>query len=137
MARVLLFSFFMAFSFGFSGQNFHEKYEISEFINGTDFTIKRKAFKEFKNQKLQFRIQISHKILLKYEERVPIIADCKAGISIDKNKYIVPRDLTIGQFLYILKKQKTLYQACQLFLAKVRMLQYAQFQCLKKRTSSF
>ena len=49
MARVLLFYFFVGFSVFSMAQNFHEKYEISEFITGTDFTIKRKAFKEFKN----------------------------------------------------------------------------------------
>lgn len=72
--------------------------------------------KEFKNQKLEFRIQTSDKILLKYKERVPIIADCKAGISIDKNKYIVPRDLTIGQFLYILKKRINIEPTQSIFL---------------------
>lgn len=49
MARVLLFSFFVSFTALSIAQNFHEKYEISEFINGTDFTIKRKAFRVFKN----------------------------------------------------------------------------------------
>jgi hypothetical protein len=49
MAKVLLFYFFVSLTAFSIAQNFHEKYEISEFINGTDFTIKRKAFKEFKN----------------------------------------------------------------------------------------
>ena len=49
MARVLLFSLIVFFSIGVSAQSFHEKYQISEFINGIDFTVKRKAFKEFKN----------------------------------------------------------------------------------------
>ena len=47
--RLLLFSFFVSFTALSMAQNFHDKYEISEFINGTDFTIKRKAFKELKN----------------------------------------------------------------------------------------
>lgn len=72
--------------------------------------------KKFKNQKFEFRIQTSDKILLKYNERVPIIADCKAEINIDKNKYIVPRDLTIGQFLYILKKKINIEPTESIFL---------------------
>lgn len=72
--------------------------------------------KEFKNQKLEVRIQMSDKILLKYQDRVPIIADCKIGINIFKNKYIVPKDLTIGQFLYILKKRINIESTQSIFL---------------------
>ena len=78
--------------------------------------------KEFKNQKLEFRIQTSDKILLKYKERVPIIADCKQGININKNKYIVPRDLTIGQFLYILKKRINIEPTQSIFLISNNVL---------------
>ena len=65
--RLLLFSFFVAFSFGFSAQNFHEKYEISEFINGTDFTIKRKAFKEFKNHLEKHNYQFDSDLRKEYK----------------------------------------------------------------------
>lgn len=59
---------------------------------------------KFRKQKLEERIKISKKIISKYSQRVPIIVDCKKEINLDKNKYIVPNDLTFGQFMYIKKK---------------------------------
>ena len=61
--------------------------------------------KKFKSQKLEERLQTSRKIKLKYPNRIPIIIDCKKNIEIDKNKYIVPTDLTIGQFLFTLRRR--------------------------------
>ena len=46
--RVLLFSFFVAFSFGFSSQNFHEKYDIDGFMVIADYTEPKPTFKKFK-----------------------------------------------------------------------------------------
>ena len=45
----------------------------------------------------------------KYPQRVPIIVDCKKELKLDKNKYIVPNDLTVGQFMYILKKRINIF----------------------------
>ena len=59
---------------------------------------------KFKKQSLEKRVQASDKITLKYPERVPVIVDCK-GLSIDKNKFIVPNDLTMGQFAFVIKKR--------------------------------
>jgi len=48
-------------------------------------------------------------ILLKYPERIPIICQ-KNHLSnnvpdIDKHKYLVNSDLTIGQFMYVIRKR--------------------------------
>ncbi|XP_023518800.1 autophagy-related protein 8C-like [Cucurbita pepo subsp. pepo] len=44
----------------------------------------------------------------KYPDRVPVIVE-KAGRSkiadIDKNKYLVPADITVGQFVYVVRKR--------------------------------
>lgn len=45
----------------------------------------------------------------KYKGRVPIIVEVndssKREITLDKNKYLVPFDLTAGQFLFIIRKR--------------------------------
>ena len=64
-----------------------------------------KFIKEFKKQTLVERKEISKKILIKYPNRIPIIVDSKKDINLDKNKYIVPENLTVGQFMCILKKR--------------------------------
>jgi len=71
---------------------------------------------EFRRQKAEERIKISQKIMSKYPQRVPIIVDCKKEINLDKNKYIVPNDLTVGQFMYILKKRIQINHEQSIFL---------------------
>ncbi|CCD22316.1 autophagy-related protein 8 NDAI_0A01580 [Naumovozyma dairenensis CBS 421] len=50
----------------------------------------------------------SDKICQKFEDRIPVICE-KADNSdipeIDKRKYLVPSDLTIGQFVYVVRKR--------------------------------
>lgn len=44
----------------------------------------------------------------KYTERIPVICEKvdKSDIpSIDKKKYLVPSDLTVGQFVYVIRKR--------------------------------
>lgn len=55
----------------------------------------------------------SRKILQKYKDRIPIICERHAKRSdtlpeVDKHKYLVPRDLTVGQFCYVLRKRMKL-----------------------------
>jgi len=55
------------------------------------------------------RAEESARILLKYPERVPCIVEIADKVSdvpeIDKKKYLVPRDLTCGQFSYVIRKR--------------------------------
>ena len=71
---------------------------------------------DFRKQKKEERIQISQKIMSKYPRRVPIIVDCKKEINLDKKKYIVPNNLTVGQFMYILKKRINIDHTQSIFL---------------------
>jgi len=71
---------------------------------------------KFRKEKLEERIKICDKILLKYPERVPIIVDYKKEIKLDKNKYIVPNNLTVGQFMYVLRKRIKINNEQSLFL---------------------
>ena len=58
------------------------------------------------------RLSESNKIIEKYPDRVPIIVerspDCNNIPQIDKKKYLVPHDLTVGQFIYIIRKRISL-----------------------------
>ena len=50
----------------------------------------------------------SEKIMEKYPDRIPVIVDKldKSDIpDIDKHKFLVPNDLTIGQFVYVVRKR--------------------------------
>lgn len=50
----------------------------------------------------------SQNILERYPDRIPIIVERHANSSIadiDKKKYLVPNDLTMGQFMYVIRKR--------------------------------
>src|SRR4051812_8850134 len=54
------------------------------------------------------RKEESSRILLKYPDRIPVIVEriAKSDIEkVDKTKYLVPNDLTVGQFVYVLRKR--------------------------------
>jgi GABA(A) receptor-associated protein len=60
-------------------------------------------------------------ILEKYPDRIPIICEKtsranKEWPTIDKNKYLVPNDLTIGQFMYVIRKRMKLPPEKAIFL---------------------
>ena len=67
----------------------------------------------------QKRISESKKIMNKYPQRVPIIVEkCdKSQINnIDKHKYLVPKDLNMNQFVYIIRKRIKLDKSQSIFL---------------------
>ena len=68
------------------------------------------------------RFKESLRILNKYPDRIPIICE-RSNITtddcpyIDKTKYLAPNDLTIGQFLFIIRKRMKLVPEKALFLS--------------------
>jgi len=64
---------------------------------------------EFKEEKsFERRREEGERIRKKYPDRVPIIIDKapKSRIpSLDKKKYLVPNDLTVGQFYFLIRKR--------------------------------
>lgn len=74
------------------------------------------AFKN--NNSLSERKTESLKIRNKYPDRIPIIviAGNNRVPQIDKSKYLVPKDITVGQFLYIIRKRIKLNNENALFL---------------------
>jgi len=76
----------------------------------------------FKNKySLLERWNESNRILKIYPDRIPIICECSKFIEknspvLDKKKYLVPRDLTVGQFIYIIRKRLKLSQEKAIFI---------------------
>lgn len=65
------------------------------------------------------RLSESTKIMEKYPLRVPIIVEkCNNSLinEIDKNKYLVPSDLNMNQFVYIIRKRIKLDKSQSIFL---------------------
>lgn len=69
------------------------------------------AEKSFKSRtSFEERYNDSKNILIKYPDRIPVVCeraktannDCP---NIDKNKYLIPMDLTMGQFMYVIRKR--------------------------------
>ena len=55
------------------------------------------------------RREESAKIRGRYPDRIPVIvekADGSSIESIDKRKYLVPNDITVAQFMWIIRKRK-------------------------------
>jgi GABA(A) receptor-associated protein len=68
----------------------------------------------------QSRLEESCRVLSKYPDRRPIICEKSNHQSdlpdIDKKKYLVPYDLTMGQFMYVIRKRMHLRPEEGLFL---------------------
>jgi len=68
---------------------------------------------------LEKRIEESTRIREKYPDKIPVIvekADKSDVPDIDKKKYLVPADLTIGQFVYVIRKRIKLTSEQAIFI---------------------
>ncbi len=74
----------------------------------------------FKNEhELPSRSAEASRIRSKYPDRIPVICERSPGSDIDdidKKKYLVPADLTVGQFIYVVRKRIKLHSEKSLFL---------------------
>ena len=75
------------------------------------------SFKERYDEEI--RCAESHRILTKYQDRIPIIVEkcvkCELP-HIEKQKFLVSKDLTLGQFIYIIRKRIDLNADQALFI---------------------
>ena len=65
------------------------------------------------------RLADSKRIKLKYPERIPVIVEKNPNThiaDIDKHKFLVPADITVAQFLWIIRKRIDLSAEKALFL---------------------
>ena len=68
--------------------------------------VAKSKFKE--EHSFEKRQQEAARIRAKYSDRIPVICEKaeKTDIpEIDKKKYLVPSDLTVGQFVYVIRKR--------------------------------
>jgi len=73
------------------------------------------------NHTLIERIRDTQSVLQKYPDRIPIICEKSVIASydlpeIDKKKYLVPNDLTIGQFVYVIRNRLQLLPQKAIFI---------------------
>ncbi len=73
-----------------------------------------------KRYSLEERKKESSRIREKYPDRIPVIVEhaknSKDFPTIDKQKYLVPSDLTLGQFSYVIRKRIKLTPEKAMFL---------------------
>lgn len=67
------------------------------------------------------RLSKSNELIMKYPDRIPIICEQSATstdtyLLLDKNKYLVPHNFTLGQFLCIIRKRLKLSPEKTIFL---------------------
>ena len=68
----------------------------------------------------QKRKNEAYRILKKYPDRIPVIVEKNINndsfLEIDKHKYLVPNDLTLGQFSFVIRKRLKLKPEPAMFL---------------------
>lgn len=83
----------------------------------TTTTTTNRPFKE--QHTFAKRKEEAERIRKKYPDRIPIIAEKHAKSDlpqIDKKKYLCPSDLTVGQFMYVIRKRLKLPAEKAMFL---------------------
>ncbi len=73
------------------------------------------SFQFQKDHPLGKRSSEASRILNKFPDKIAVICEAK-DIPLVKNKYLVPGDLTVGQFLHILRKGISMTPDIALFL---------------------
>jgi GABA(A) receptor-associated protein len=76
-----------------------------------------KTFKQ--EHTFEDRCSETKRILIKYPDRIPVVcekANQKNLPDIDKHKYLVPWGITIGQFIYVIRKRMSLKPEEAIFL---------------------
>ncbi|KAL5021174.1 hypothetical protein ScPMuIL_000329 [Solemya velum] len=81
-------------------------------------------FKFREESTFEHRVSESTKIKEKYKDRIPVIVekDLKSAIpDIDKRKFLVPSDISVAQFMWIIRKRIQLpsEKAMFLFVGKI------------------
>jgi GABA(A) receptor-associated protein len=75
------------------------------FENGKAYLTQKTPFKD--KHPFEKRLLESSRIMEKYPNRIPVICECVGGEvpDIDRKKYLVPSDLSMAGFLYVIRKR--------------------------------
>ncbi len=60
-------------------------------------------------------------LIHKYPDRIPVSVEVSEGLYLDRNKYLVPRTMTVGEFNIVIRKRMNKlkpYEAIFLFVNK-------------------
>ena len=81
-------------------------------------SMKGTIYKFKKHNSLEVRKKESRRILGKFSDRIPIIVEKSHGDlpELDKKKFLAPLDLTMGSFIYIIRKRIKLNAEHAMFL---------------------
>jgi GABA(A) receptor-associated protein len=92
------------------------------------------------SQKDNFNKEYTDKLLKKYPDKVPVIfLHATNSPSIDKKKFLIPRDLTISQLMYIVRKkiditpEKALFLNINNFIPNSNMLISEAYELYKEK----
>ena len=73
-----------------------------------------------KQHPFEKRLQEANRVLDKYQDRIPVLVERayneKDLPQIDKKKFLVPKDITCGQFSYVIRKRLQLTEEKALFM---------------------
>lgn len=47
----------------------------------------------------------TQKVLRQYPDRIPVLIKLDKKLKLDKHKYLVPKDMTLAQFIFVVKKR--------------------------------
>tara|TARA_B100001093_G_C26288005_1_gene784020 strand:+ start:40 stop:453 length:414 start_codon:yes stop_codon:yes gene_type:complete len=91
------------------------------FIEDKVNEVRGSAIDNFKRKRsFVKRLEESNRIISKYPERIPLIVcratTCKDVPDIDRHKYLVPRDLSIGQFMHVIRQRIKLEPHISIYL---------------------
>ena len=81
-------------------------YKVRQFFDeGKAYLTKETPFKD--RHPFHKRQEEAQRIKERYPSRIPVICECLGGEipDIDRKKYLVPADLTMAQFLYVIRKR--------------------------------
>tara|TARA_Y100000816_G_C26096280_1_gene580258 strand:- start:663 stop:1091 length:429 start_codon:yes stop_codon:yes gene_type:complete len=93
---------------------------VEDKVNNINLKIKKEINSTYKeNNGFEKRKNASDLILAKYPNRIPIICERydKTLPELDRKKYLVPEDLTMVNFLYVIRKRLKLEPHKSLYLA--------------------
>lgn len=81
----------------------------------TNIYVKGGFINQFTAQERRFE---ATRVIMKYPDRIPIICESSAPNvpKLDKIKYLVPRDFTAGQFMYVIRKRLVIPPEKAIFL---------------------
>jgi GABA(A) receptor-associated protein len=71
------------------------------------------------NFTVEERLSESSRVTVRHPDRVPIIVEAKPNANLpdlDKHKYLVPKEMTVGQFLYVIRKRLKLKSEQAIFV---------------------